>query len=64
MAVIKNTSAIKIPPKHLLGIQNLSIQEAKQILKEAKVICTTCNTSYDKRLYSFKFKHVLIDEAT
>ena len=36
MAVRKNTSAIKSPPKHLLGIQNLSVQEAKQILKEAK----------------------------
>ena len=36
MAVTKNTSAIKSAPKHLLGIQNLSIHEAKQILKEAK----------------------------
>ena len=31
MAVRKKTSAIKNPPKHLLGIQNLSVQEAKQI---------------------------------
>ena len=36
MAVIKNTSAIKENPKHLLGIQNLSISEAKNILTEAK----------------------------
>ena len=36
MAVIKNTSAIKYSPKHLLGIQNLSILEAKKILNEAK----------------------------
>ena len=36
MAVIKNTSAIKNSTKHLLGIQNLSIQEAKNILQEAK----------------------------
>ena len=36
MAARKNTSAIKNPPKHLLGIQNLSIQEAKRILSEAK----------------------------
>ncbi len=36
MAVIKKTSAIKNQPKHLLGIQNLSIQEAKNILNEAK----------------------------
>jgi arabinose-5-phosphate isomerase len=27
MAAKKNTLAIKNPPKHLLGIQNLSIQE-------------------------------------
>jgi aspartate carbamoyltransferase catalytic subunit len=37
MAVIINSSAIKIQPKHLLGIQNLSIQEAKNILDEAKI---------------------------
>ena len=36
MAVQKNTSAIKSIPKHLLGIQNLSIIEAKRILEEAK----------------------------
>ena len=36
MAVPINTSAIKNAPKHLLGIQNLSVQEAKLILKEAK----------------------------
>jgi aspartate carbamoyltransferase catalytic subunit len=36
MAVKKNTLAIKDQPKHLLGIQNLSIQEAKEILDEAK----------------------------
>ena len=36
MAVIKKTSAIKNSPKHLLGIQNLSILEAQKILNEAK----------------------------
>ena len=36
MAVIKKISAIKNSPKHLLGIQNLSILEAKKILNEAK----------------------------
>ena len=36
MAVIKKFSAVKKIQKHLLGIQNLSIQEAKQILEEAK----------------------------
>ncbi len=36
MAVVKKFSAIKNSPKHLLGIQNLSILEAKKILEEAK----------------------------
>ena len=36
MAVVKKISAIKNSPKHLLGIQNLSILEAKRILNEAK----------------------------
>ena len=36
MATVKKVSAIKNSPKHLLGIQNLSIQEAKNILTEAK----------------------------
>ena len=36
MAVIKKFSAIKKIQKHLLGIQNLSIQEANLILDEAK----------------------------
>ena len=36
MAVKKNNTAIKNSPKHLLGIQNLSIIEAKEILEEAK----------------------------
>ena len=33
MAVVKKISAIKNSPKHLLGIQNLSILEAKKILR-------------------------------
>ena len=36
MAVIKKFSAVKKVQKHLLGIQNLSIQEANLILDEAK----------------------------
>ena len=36
MAIIKKFSAIKKIPKHLLGIQNLSIKEANLILNEAK----------------------------
>ena len=49
MAVRKKTSAIKNPPKHLLGIQNLSVQEAKQILKEAKEFISL-NRSTSKKL--------------
>ena len=36
MATVKKVSAIKNTPKHLLGIQNLSVLEAKEILSEAK----------------------------
>ena len=36
MATAKKVSAIKNTPKHLLGIQNLSVLEAKEILTEAK----------------------------
>ena len=36
----------------------------KDVLESADVICTTCIGSGDKRLKSFKFHHVLIDEAT
>ena len=49
MAVTKNTSAIKFSPKHLLGIQNLSIQEAKNILTEAKAFIKL-NRSKSKKL--------------
>ena len=36
MATTKKVSVIKNTPKHLLGIQNLSVLEAKEILTEAK----------------------------
>ena len=49
MAVKKNTLAIKDQPKHLLGIQNLSIQEANQILEEAKTFIKL-NRSSSKKL--------------
>ena len=38
MAVKKNNTAIKNSPKHLLGIQSLSIIEAKEILDEGLAI--------------------------
>ena len=49
MAVTKNTSAIRSSPKHLLGIQNLSILEAKKILEEAKSFIKL-NRSKSKKL--------------
>ena len=49
MAVTKNTSAIKYSPKHLLGIQNLSIIEANKILNEAKSFIKL-NRSVSKKL--------------
>jgi len=49
MAVIKNNSAIKVHTKHLLGIQNLSIIEAKKILNEAKSFIKL-NRSKSKKL--------------
>ena len=49
MAALKNTSAIKNQPKHLLGIQNLSIQEVKGIIEEAKSFIKL-NRSASKKL--------------
>ena len=49
MAVQKKTSAIKSNSKHLLGIQNLSILEAKKILEEAKAFILL-NRSPSKKL--------------
>ena len=46
MAVIKKTSAIKNSPKHLLGIQNLSILEAQKILNEAKAFIKLKNEEF------------------
>jgi len=49
MAVTKNTSAIKNSPKHLLGIQNLSILEAH------KIMTNTLKSSYkNKKLTAAK----------
>ena len=55
MAVLKKTSAIKNSPKHLLGIQNLSILEAKQILNEAKTFIKL-NRSNTKKLDTLRGK--------
>jgi len=49
MAVTKITSAVKNFPKHLLGIQNLSISDANKILNEAKTFIKL-NRSNSKKL--------------
>ena len=49
MAVKKNNTAIKNSPKHLLGIQSISIIEAKEILDEAKEFIKL-NRSKSKKL--------------
>ncbi len=55
MAVIKKTSAIKNQPKHLLGIQSLSVKEAKDILNEAKSFIKL-NRSNSKKLDTLRGK--------
>ena len=55
MAAIKKFSAIKNSPKHLLGIQNLSILEAKKILEEAKAFIRL-NRSNTKKLDTLRGK--------
>ena len=55
MAVIKKTSAIKNQPKHLLGIQSLSVKEAKDILHEAKSFIKL-NRSNSKKLDTLRGK--------
>ena len=55
MAAVKKFSAIKNSPKHLLGIQNLSILEAKKILEEAKAFIKL-NRSNTKKLDTLRGK--------
>jgi regulator of nonsense transcripts 1 len=47
--------------KQLKDLRRLAEDE---ILKNADVICTTCVAAFDTRLKNFRFKQVLIDEAT
>lgn len=44
--------------------KDLKRKAEDEILKSADVICTTCVSAFDLRLKSYKFKQVLIDEAT
>ncbi len=55
MAVIKKTKAIKNYTKHLLGIQNLSFSEAKEILHQAKGFIKL-NRSNSKKLDTLRGK--------
>ena len=55
MAVINKTSAIKNQPKHLLGIQSLSIEDANNILNEAKSFIKL-NRSNSKKLDTLRGK--------
>ena len=44
--------------------KDLKRKAEDEILKSADVICTTCVSAFDLRLKGYKFKQVLIDEAT
>ena len=44
--------------------KDLKKKAEDEILKGADVICTTCVSAFDQRLKGYKFKQVLIDEAT
>ena len=45
-------------------LKELKQKAEEEILKNADVVCTTCVAAFDRRLRNFKFKQVLIDEAT
>lgn len=44
--------------------QDLRHKAETELITNADVICTTCMTSFDKRLNNITFNIVLIDEAT
>jgi len=44
--------------------RDLKRKAEQELLRAADVICTTCVGSGDPRLRGYKFKHVLVDEAT
>lgn len=46
-----------------MKFKNLKEKAEKWLLAQADVICTTCITSFDKRLKDFQFETVLIDEV-
>ena len=55
---IKSNKAVKISQKHLLGIQDLSINDVKTILDEASKFIEL-NRSKNKKLDTLKGKHKL-----
>jgi regulator of nonsense transcripts 1 len=46
------------------SLKELRRQAEDEILKNADVICTTCVAACDRRIRNFRFRQVLIDEAT
>ena len=50
--------------KELASYKKLKERAERDIMRDAEVIVTTCASSFDKRLESFNFPIVLIDEAT
>ena len=44
--------------------KDLQRQAEEEILRNADVICTTCVAAFDRRIRNFRFRQVLIDEAT
>lgn len=54
----------ELGPEENRRYRNLIFQMERKILAAADVICTTCSSSGDRRLDSFEFSTVLIDEAT
>ena len=45
-------------------LKELQRQAEDEILRNADVICTTCVAAFDRRIRNFRFRQVLIDEAT
>jgi regulator of nonsense transcripts 1 len=45
-------------------LRHLHREAERQLLNAAEVICTTCTGAGDRRLEGFRFRQVLIDEAT
>lgn len=62
--IAKKEEQGEITEKEEKQLKDLRRQAEEEILSNADVICTTCVAAFDRRLKYFKFKQVLIDEAT